>query len=108
MKIISNSNLDALATEEGWFNIVLTDIPADYFGTKFYAVPFAQIDGKGYGNGGEAHTAISTTVNSNTTGDDDHVKWLGETATYGDTKVDVSDNTVVLSFEELENLKPVK
>ena len=108
LKIISNSNLDALATEEGWFNIVLTDIPADYFDTKFYAVPFAQIDGKGYGNGGEAHTAISTTVNSNTTGDDNHVKWLGETATYGDTNVDISDNTVALSFEELENAKAVK
>ena len=108
LKIITNSNLDALATQEGWFNIVLTDIPAEYFDTKFYVVPFAQIDGKDYGNGGEAHTAISTTVNSNTTGDDDHVKWLGETATYGDTNVDISDNTVVLSFEELENLKPVK
>ena len=69
---------------------------------------FIQIDGKGYGNGGEAHTAISTTVNSNTTGDDNHVKWLGETATYGDTNVDISDNTVALSFEELENAKAVK
>jgi len=33
---------------------------------------------------------------------------LGETATYGDSNVDVSDNTVVLSFEELENAKAVK
>ena len=108
LKIVSNSNLDAFETQDGWFHIVLTDIPADYFDTKFYVVPFAQIDGKEYGNGGEAHTAIYTTVNSNTTGDDDHVKWLGETATYGDTNVDVSDNTVVLSFEELENAKDVK
>ena len=108
LKIVSNSNLDAFETQDGWFHIVLTDIPADYFDTKFYVVPFAQIDGKEYGNGGEAHTAIYTTVNSNTTGDDDHVKWLGETATYGDSNVDVSDNTVVLSFEELENAKAVK
>lgn len=108
LKIVSNSNLDAFETQNGWFHIVLTDIPADYFDTKFYVVPFAQIDGKEYGNGGEAHTAIYTTVNSNTTGDDDHVKWLGETATYGDSNVDVSDNTVVLSFEELENAKAVK
>ena len=108
LKIVSNSNLDAFETQDGWFHIVLTDIPADYFDTKFYVVPFAQIDGKEYGNGGEAHTAIYTTVNSNTTGDDDHVKWLGETATYGDSNVDVSDNTVVLSFEELENAKDVK
>ena len=108
LKIVSNSNIDAFETQDGWFHIVLTDIPADYFDTKFYVVPFAQIDGKEYGNGGEAHTAIYTTVNSNTTGDDDHVKWLGETATYGDSNVDVSDNTVVLSFEELENAKDVK
>ena len=104
LKIILNSNLDAFATEEGWFNVVLTDIPADYFDTKFYVVPFAQIDGKDYVNGGDAPTAI----NSNTTGNDNHVKWLGETATYGDSNVDVSDNTVVLSFEELENAKDVK
>lgn len=108
LKIILNSNLDAFATEEGWFNVELTDIPADYFDTKFYVVPFAQIDGKDYVNGGDAPTAIYTTVNSNTTGNDNHVKWLGETATYGDSNVDVSDNTVVLSFEELENAKDVK
>lgn len=108
LKIILNSNLDAFATEESWFNVVLTDIPADYFDTKFYVVPFAQIDGKDYVNGGDAPTAIYTTVNSNTTGNDNHVKWLGETATYGDSNVDVSDNTVVLSFEELENAKDVK
>ena len=108
LKIILNSNLDAFATEEGWFNVVLTDIPADYFDTKFYVVPFAQIDGKDYVNGGDAPTAIYTTVNSNTTGNDNHVKWLGETATYGDSNVDVSDNTVVLSYAELEDMKPVK
>ena len=68
-----------------------------------------RIPGKnGKTNGGDAPTAIYTTVNSNTTGNDNHVKWLGETATYGDSNVDVSDNTVVLSFEELENAKDVK
>ena len=120
LKTIASANKNSFIAQEGWYHIIVTDVPSEYFDKKFIVVPFVRMDGVYYSNGGvngddisdeSKRVGITTTVNSNTTGDDNHIKWLGEdtestqseetaVASVSDVEVSNSD-TMVISFEDL-------